>query len=392
MSGHDVEPMCRCAELQRADAFEVFPKAPETLDMPIIVYHDEPGSSASSYLCSLYTVYKGGRVGKRVETHGEGHKCSVWTRYPVAMSPAYLRPEGFAVEPYENRYLHYDGVGMVFQRESGAYFMPPSIDTVLTCAGLKSLFAGDVKFTRAVDVGCGSSFIGKYAALKCPGPIDSELQVDLVDIDPYAEKYAKSWGFAAPQQQRGGRPVVVKPRTMDAIEFLSGDMGRDCDLIISNPPYIPTEEEARGKPPPGPEDKERFWKGVGMLCSMVRAFANGHHPRPGAHLVLVVSSLSLKAPAVKDVLEYATKRGCIVTPLLVREVVYKAWYAGHGGCKPHLLASKEEMRGPVDIAGCKLWVGCSPPHQPRACAYKDGREHYDLYHHHFVHVLGFKFR
>jgi len=373
---------------QQAATFEVFPGGPpEDIRMPVIVYHDTPGDPRQQHMdefCSLYTVCKNGvfRQG-RIEADCTDERRIVFTRYPIAMSPAYI---GFVVQPYEWRYLHYDGCGIAFFRHDRAHFMAPSVDTVLFCAALKRLFASGVSFSRAIDVGCGSSFIGKYCALHCPG--QDTLRVDLVDIDPCAEQYARSWGFAAPVRQKGGRKVECRPFTADAIEHLRAE-GSKLDLVLSNPPYIPTREECAGETPPGPEDAERFWRGVGMLCNMVDRFV-GRRFAAGAHLVLVVSSLSLKAPAVREAIKNAAAKGCVVTPLLMREVAYKAWYAGAGGMD-HLLATEEEMQGPIDLGGCKLWAGCSRPGRPRACMYDDGRAGESSYHWHFVQVLDFKF-
>merc|ERR1719162_289244 len=152
------------------------------------------------------------------------------------MSCAYL---GFSVEPYEERYLHYGGVGIVFARPMSGEFMQPSIDTLLVCQGLRLLFERQdckgCRFDRIIDVGAGSGFIGKFAAARAPG---GARQVCLIDTDPAAKKY---W-----QRPHFGSSNIPGVRwdfqAGDACRFLERDP--NYDLIVSNPPYIPTRAEA----------------------------------------------------------------------------------------------------------------------------------------------------
>eukprot|EP01062_Namystynia_karyoxenos_P079908 TRINITY_DN8516_c0_g1_i2.p1 TRINITY_DN8516_c0_g1~~TRINITY_DN8516_c0_g1_i2.p1 ORF type:complete len:425 (+),score=93.02 TRINITY_DN8516_c0_g1_i2:90-1277(+) len=379
-----------------ADCFETFPEL-RWRRIPLIVFHDKRPLAGERLLAEHVVVRHTvclGSIENGTVRPDTGHTTGLDARWPVAMSPAYL---GFAIEPYMERYLHYDGVGIAFARPSRATFMAPSIDTVLMCAGLKLLFAevahAGKGFNYAVDVGSGSAFIAKYAAMRAPGT--EELHVAAVDIDPLAEEYARSAPFAAPKRQQDGakRAVCFEPVCADASAWLRQN-GSRCDLVISNPPYIPTPEEIRGAAPPTPEAGEAFWMGVGLLVDLIGKFTRREFApaseRCAPHLVLIVSSLSLKAGAVRSALETACASRCQLQVLLEREVAWKAWYAG-GSDSRHLMMTEEERTTPLKIGGARLWSGAAPPGQPRMCCVEDGRRDHVGYHWHVLHVISLSY-
>mmetsp|Transcript_103021 Transcript_103021/g.320433 ORF Transcript_103021/g.320433 Transcript_103021/m.320433 type:complete len:302 (+) Transcript_103021:118-1023(+) len=295
------------------------------------------------------------------------------------MSPAFL---GFSIEPYEERYLHYGGVGVVFARPWGGRFMQPSIDTILVCCALARLFRGSgasaaPEFSRAVDVGSGSGFIGKFVAAHAPG--EGELAVTLVDVDPKAMEYCQTPGFNACRHGCGGRPVSWQLRAEDAVRVLSADRG--YDLIVSNPPYVPTRAEVRGGEPM--RSVSGFWEGIGLVVHLLELVLDGRCPA-GAHLVLMVTSLTLKSPQVRAALEAAPERGVRVRRLVEREIAWKAWYAGPRELD-HLLASRHERGARQRIGECDYFVGATEPGASRTGA--DGRDKLWNYHWHFAYVL-----
>lgn len=295
----------------------------------------------------------------------------VWNADPVSMSPAYL---GFAVEPSEKRYLHYGGVGILFSRPLGGRFMQPSIDTVLVCLGLEALFGESCSgFSDIVDVGAGSGFIGKFAAMKAPG--EGTVRATLVDIDPAAEDYASSPGFGASARSLRGRGIAWRCRTGDGAELLKSAA---FDLVISNPPYIPAPEEAQNEAASQPSG---FWEGCGLLVRLLELFLER---RDGAHLVLMLTSLTLKSRRARQLLEEAPQRGLRVRQLLEREIAWKAYYAGRGGCPPYLLASEGEREQRRRIGDCSYFVGCTRPGDSRQGG---DRDRLFGYHWHVAYVL-----
>jgi len=338
-----------------AIAFEEFPPDYPTSRLPIVVFAD------TDQLVGEQRVWHEGmlRGGKVLKSCGDPDVRAVG---PVVMSPAFL---GFAIEPFEERYLHYRGVGMVFARPRGGQFMQPSIDTILVCGGLGMLFDEGLQVRRAIDVGSGSGFIGKFVARRAPGPladrgVDSSLEVMLCDVDPKALKFAQRRGFNAQPTGVGERPVSYQFEAGDAAALLAKDAA--YDLVVSNPPYVPTREEARE----GGEllnARKGFWEGTGLLVHLVRLLLDGRLP-PGAHLVLALTSLTLKSKGVCAVLEEAPSRGVRVRQLLEREVGYKSWYAG-GGNQSHLDATSAEQTQRTRIGECEYFVGLCDEDSPR---------------------------
>eukprot|EP00418_Pyrodinium_bahamense_P006548 CAMPEP_0179023768 /NCGR_PEP_ID=MMETSP0796-20121207/7102_1 /TAXON_ID=73915 /ORGANISM="Pyrodinium bahamense, Strain pbaha01" /LENGTH=399 /DNA_ID=CAMNT_0020719693 /DNA_START=110 /DNA_END=1309 /DNA_ORIENTATION=- len=299
---------------------------------------------------------------------------------PVVMSPAFL---GFAIEPNEKRYLHYRGVGIVFSRPVGGRFMQPSIDTILVCSALAKLFDGETapRVRRAIDVGSGSGLLGKFAAVYGPG--GDTLSVTLVDIDPKAMEYCQTPSFNASQSGSRGRPVSWSFHAGDAVQLLEIDS--QFDLIISNPPYVPTPSETRGCEVS--RDVSGFWEGIGLVVYLMDLMLQRRCPA-GAHLVVMVTSLTLKSPQVRAALEAAPKYGVRVRQLVEREIAWKAWYAGPRGLD-HLLASKVERRERQRIGECEFFVGTTEPGNSRTGS--DGRDRFWNYHWHVAYVLDIRY-
>lgn len=267
---------------------------------------------------------------------------------PVVMSPAYL---GFVIEPYEMRYLHFRGVGMLFQRPQGGQFMQPSIDTVLVCLGISELFRLEATLSvrRVIDVGSGSGFIGKYLAMHALGK--DPLSVTLVDIDATAIDFAKSPGFCAPDRGHLGRAVMWRYSVGDACELLRADA--TYDLVVSNPPYVPTELETKSDEVF--HTKSSFWEGTGLLVFLLRMVFNGTCPR----LILALTSLTFKSKTVRRLFESAATVGVAIRVLVEREVAWKAWYAGSYRVQ-HLLANSSDERTERQTIGCcQFFVGAT---------------------------------
>lgn len=292
----------------------------------------------------------------------------------VVMSPAYL---GFVVEPFCHRYLHYKGVGMVFARPHGGKFMQPSIDTILICKGLSRLTqATDLSISRLIDVGTGSGFIGKFAAMHFPGK--GRISATLLDIDPMAERFCLSPGFGARKTSLVGRDIEWNFVTNDALVYFEGD--RDFDFVVSNPPYIPDQDEVLENASITPAN---FWEGCGLLVRMMEIMFENKF-RPGARLVIGLTSLSLKSQRVRNLLEEASSKGVKVTILVEREIAWKAWYAGSGRVPFFLLANGSQHSKREQIGNNKFFVGATCPGSSRIGGSRNQRFQY---HWHVAYVL-----
>jgi len=320
--------------------YEVFASTLTCRRLPVIAFTDDLGEQH---------VWEDGCVhgGQVHRPDGPPDLCAP---DPVVMSPGYL---GFSIEPYMKRYLHYRDVGIVFARPMGGKFMAPSIDTVLVSYGLDSLFnrAPAMEVRRVIDVGSGCGFLGKFAAVHAPG--SGALSVTLVDIDPAALAYCQTDGFNAPASGLRKRHVSWEFRVQDAIKLLDKDS--KYDFIVSNPPYVPTRAEAEGASTAC--HSESFWEGVHLVVHLVELILEGRCA-PGAHLAIMVTSLTLKAPKVRELLRAAPKRGVHVQVLVEREIAWKAWYAGPEQTD-YLMASGEERRARQSIGDCSFFVGAT---------------------------------
>jgi hypothetical protein len=343
--------------------FEEFQPSVYCDDLPIVVFTDDVKEQR--------IWHRGMAVDGRIRK--PRGRPDVVQREPVVMSCAYL---GFSIEPYEERYLHYRGVGMVFSRPRRGEFMQPSIDTVLVCHAVHKVLekAADdgQSFPRIMDVGAGSGFIGKFAAVHAPPGL---REVCLVDTDPAAKEY---W-----QKPEFGSSIVAHAdwsfHVGDACKLLERDS--KFDLVISNPPYIPTRAEASSEE--GVSHVSGFWEGCGLLVHLMELMEKGAYPE-GAHLVLALTSLTLKSRQVCKLLSAAPSRGIRVRQLLEREIGWKAWYAGRGSGPEYLLATPKERQERQKLGECDYFVGCCEPGESR-----QGGERDRLwgYHWHVAYVL-----
>ncbi len=136
------------------------------------------------------------------------------------------RYEALVVRRAEGQPLQYvlgeaDFMGRTFQVD--ARVLIPRCDTETLCEAVtERLRAG----MRVVDIGTGSGALAVSAALACPG-----AEVTGVDISAEALAVARANG-----EWLGARVRWVQSDLFDALQ------GETFDLVVSNPPYIPTRE------------------------------------------------------------------------------------------------------------------------------------------------------
>jgi methylase of polypeptide subunit release factors len=293
-------------------------------------------------------------------------------RDPVVISNDHL---GFNVT--QTHFISYDTISMVYKLVGGATFMKPSVDTILMLKALKDLFSKGQPVFRAIDVGSGSGLIGKYIAKKAPGT--GPIEVTLIDIDPRAKEFAESPEASMPTQGHNERPVKINYLVGDAIAHLQTH--KDYDLIVSNPPYIPTIAETQSHEKL-PITDPNFWEGTGLITHLIEELPRFNKD---VHLVLVVTSLSLKGKRVEKAIN-ELDNAYDFRILVEREVAWKASFAG-GGKTAHLLASDKEKTTRTAIGGKSFFVGATPPGEPRMQTVNDGRS--TRYHWQVVYILDF---
>jgi release factor glutamine methyltransferase len=155
----------------------------------------------------------------------------------------------------------------------------PAEDSMLLLRHARPRFRDSV-----LDMGTGSGLLAVEAAL------DTRVQrVVAVDIDPDALASARS---------RAGAAGVA-----DEIEFVLGDLfegleGERFDLIMFNPPYLPSEGDA----------DEPSWSGGAVGNEVMLRFLDeaGKHLNPDGDVLMIYSSKSGLTLADSDEKFYAT--------------------------------------------------------------------------------------
>jgi SAM-dependent methyltransferase len=180
------------------------------------------------------------------------------------------------------RTVSFQGTRFPFEQRRYPGVWGPNIDTLWLCRSLKGRSLRGVK--TALEIGCGSGFIGRFILEHAPGV----EQMHLVDINPHAVQSA--------------RDNVVDPRAV--VELADGVAyaeGRKFDLVVCNPPYIPR---------PG-SIGDNAYEGVDLLAHFITQ--GKRHLNPGGRIVTMTSSVA----------------SSIVDPLLARPGVEWSTLASH---------------------------------------------------------------
>lgn len=318
---------------------------------------------------------------KTVHIDQNGQLATVSNKKIVQKNPVAASPEHgdirFGLPASVKQLIGYDDgsnnpVSMIFQAPLKSTFMKPNVDTMLICHGLKKfLIDENRKFDRGIDIGTGSGFIAKYIATRS----NHVSNVTAIDIDPKAGEFMGSSGADMPNNVK----IVIG----DAITYLNNHL--DYDLIVSNPPYVPTVEETKSNKKVA-IDNPSFWQGTGLMSYLI----SDALPRmqQGARLVMVVPSTSLKSQSLYDVMQNLKKYGVEARLLHEQEVAYKAWFAGDNKTA-HLMADKEDK--PHKFGTLELHVGLTAAGHPRMQdpEINDGREDHSGYYWQVIYIIDF---
>lgn len=155
------------------------------------------------------------------------------------------------------RVTEYEGVESVWDPSRHVNVWCPSIDTLFFARALLSLIR-KTKIKSAMDLGCGSGFLGQFILEKSREFGRPLKKLDFVDINPEALRCAMD--------------NTEKKRGETTVSYLLNKAGEgiringEYDLLICNPPYIPRPIGGDDNPFEGLSlIKELSEKGPGLL-------------------------------------------------------------------------------------------------------------------------------
>jgi len=162
-------------------------------------------------------------------------------------------------------------VGLRFAVRSGVVIPRSPIAQALT-SGLRPWLAKAPR--RVLDLCCGSGALGLVAARMFP-----RAEVDLVDVDATAVAVAKENAAAA------GAAIARRVRVVRS-DLFAELRGRRYDLVLCNPPYVPTAELDAAPPEFHHEPRRGLHGGADGLAVWRRIVPRlDAHLRPGGALV-----------------------------------------------------------------------------------------------------------
>ncbi len=170
----------------------------------------------------------------------------------------------------------------VFKVSPGVFIPRPETERVVELAvGLIAPPDRRLLAPVAVEIGCGSGIIGVCLALEVP-----RLVVEAVDIDPAAVELTRH------NAHRLGVEARVHVHQGSRFDPLPGHLRGQVDLLVSNPPYIPSDQidglqtEVKDHDPRAALDGGRD----GLDFYRALAHAMGQWVRPGGWIVLEIGA------------------------------------------------------------------------------------------------------
>jgi len=165
------------------------------------------------------------------------------------------------------RTIEYDGVSVWWNPNNHRGVWCPSIDTLVfanAARGAGNVLSDEVE--SAVDIGCGSGFLGKYFLHKCR----NLKELHLVDLSKNAVACAND------NVQRLHEDQIVTFSVGDGRKLA----GKKFDRVICNPPYVPRPRSIADNP----------YEGVNLLHDIIVDGKN--YLNEGGILLINASSLS----------------------------------------------------------------------------------------------------
>lgn len=160
--------------------------------------------------------------------------------YKVLQISDYIKREtALALMNKSRKITHYDKLVLDFDQTKYPTLRWPNIDTLVFCRALKKEFENndDHRFKMyniALEVGCGSGFIGQYIGQKMAENTQETQEtpsITFVDINPEAKDFYND------TREKTTFSFDSDIYIQDARELL--DTGKKWDLLACNPPYIP---------------------------------------------------------------------------------------------------------------------------------------------------------
>jgi SAM-dependent methyltransferase len=155
----------------------------------------------------------------------------------------------------------YDAVELAFEQARYPGVWGPNIDTLLMCRALRRAGLADVR--SAVEVGCGSGFIGLFLLKNAP----RLERLTALDINPGAVACAH-------ETLRDPRVECVQQRGEDWLRQ------NQVDLLVCNPPYVPRPKSVA----------DNAYEGVDLLAFFI--LRGAEFLRPGGRIVVNSSSVA----------------------------------------------------------------------------------------------------
>lgn len=181
--------------------------------------------------------------------------------YFIGQQNQILRTNLFSLFRSGNQITEYEGVVLDFEQKKYPGVWGPSIDTLLFTRAFERI--GIPQSKKVLEVGTGSGFISKYILSK-----NSDLEsMTMIDLNEYASACAR-------QNISDNRASFF---TGDAKEFMEG---KNYDLIICNPPYVPRPKSIDDNP----------YEGLVLLHYLISEAKNNLNE--GGSLITNFSSLS----------------------------------------------------------------------------------------------------
>ena len=219
-------------------------------------------------------------LNKEVYVHSFNDPILMTDNYRISQLNPILRDTLFALYESRPRIMEYDDVSTIWNHGHSNVWCP-SIDTMLFAMALRKIFVEnccknldiniDIKnIKNAIEIGCGSGFLGKYILAK------SNLESLIInDINYDAVRCAMD-------NIRDHRASFVPANGLNLLRHETdiSHTSKKFDLIVTNPPYVPRPDSMGENPYEGIEllnhlihEGQRYLNKGGIVITNVSSLA-----------------------------------------------------------------------------------------------------------------------